>query len=143
MGGPSLHPIQMEASRRRSLYFVHSHNDHHKFLSLFDDANVLECYRRTESIVPQQALAMSNSQFAADMAERIAARLQREYAGASDAEFIRGAFALVLGGRPNAEELAACEESLARLRSLPGGEAHSRVRIVQALLNHNDFVTIR
>src|SRR5207253_11111809 len=75
MGGASLDPVQMEASRRRSLYFVHSHNDHHKFLSLFDDANVLECYRRTESIVPQQALAMTNSQFASEMAGRIGTKL--------------------------------------------------------------------
>ena len=40
------------------LYFFHSHNEHNKFLDIFDDANVLECYRRTESIVPQQALAL-------------------------------------------------------------------------------------
>ena len=40
------------SSRRRSLYFFHSHNDHQKFLSTFDDASVLECYRRAESIVP-------------------------------------------------------------------------------------------
>ncbi len=148
LGGASLDPVQMEDSRRRSLYFVHSHNDQHKFLSLFDDANVLECYRRSESIVPQQALAMSNSQFASDMAERIAARLQREYAQASDAEFIRGAFAAILGSLPNADELAACEESLARLQSLPGQDAgakssRARARLVHALINHNDFVTIR
>src|SRR5262245_4141550 len=52
MGGPSI-PVTDESSRRRGLYYVHSHNEHQKFLSIFDDANVLECYRRAESIVPQ------------------------------------------------------------------------------------------
>ena len=64
-GGPSI-PVNDEASRRRSLYFVHSHNEHQKFLSMFDDASVLECYRRAESIVPQQALALENSPLATD-----------------------------------------------------------------------------
>jgi hypothetical protein len=52
MGGPSVDPAADELCRRRSIYFVHSHNDHQKFLSLFDDASVLECYRRSESIIP-------------------------------------------------------------------------------------------
>src|SRR5207244_12759684 len=56
LGGPSV-PAADETSRRRSLYFVHSHNEHNRFLSMFDDANVLECYRRAASLVPQQALA--------------------------------------------------------------------------------------
>src|SRR5205085_4486546 len=63
LGGPSI-PITQEDSRRRSLYFFHSHNEHQKFLSMFDDANVLEGYRRAESVVPQQALAMENSPLA-------------------------------------------------------------------------------
>src|SRR5262249_3545298 len=62
-GGPSIDVTAQADSRRRSLYFVHSHNDHHKFLMQFDDAGVLECYRRTESIVPQQALTLTNSKF--------------------------------------------------------------------------------
>ena len=32
-----------------------------EFMDLFDGANVTECYERTVSIVPQQALAMANS----------------------------------------------------------------------------------
>ena len=32
-----------------------------QFLATFDGPNVLECYRRTESVMPQQALAMANS----------------------------------------------------------------------------------
>src|SRR6185436_412574 len=70
IGGPSI-PVTVE-SNRRSLYFVHSHNDHQKFLMQFDDAAVLECYRRTESIVPQQALTLANSKFALAMADAVA-----------------------------------------------------------------------
>ena len=50
---------------------MHSHNEHNKFLSAFDDANVLECYRRAESIVPQQALALENSKLALSAGDKI------------------------------------------------------------------------
>jgi hypothetical protein len=149
LGGPPLPLAVEETSRRRSLYFVHSHNDHHKFLMMFDSASVLECYRRSESIVPQQALALSNSKLALGTAEKVAARLGRELGAAGDAEFVRAAFETVLAGAPTAAELAACEQALARLRELPGqGQqadpaARARVTLVQALLNHNDFITIR
>ena len=46
---------------RRSLYFRASKEKKMQFLSLFDSANPVECYRRSESIAPQQALAMANS----------------------------------------------------------------------------------
>ena len=59
LGGPSVDANS--DSRRRSLYFKHSRDDQDKFLKMFDDADLLQCYRRSESIVPQQALALSNS----------------------------------------------------------------------------------
>jgi hypothetical protein len=144
-GGPPV-PVADEASRRRSLYYVHSHNDHNKFLSMFDDAGVLECYRRAESIVPQQALALENSKLALSASARIAARLGQQ---GSDAEFVRAAFETVLAGAPTAAEQAECERALARLTDLarkhnhadPAGRA--RANLVHALLNHNDFITIR
>src|SRR6185369_1787955 len=111
MGGPSI-PVNNDASRRRSLYFVHSHNDHQKFLSMFDNASVLECYRRAESIVPQQALALENSRLAMTAAEKIAQRLTSKLGSASDAQFIRAAFETVLGSRPTAEEQVECERAL-------------------------------
>src|SRR6202035_6061022 len=66
MGGPSI-PVADEGSRRRSIYFVHSHNEEQRFLGVFDDASVRECYRRSESIVPQQALALANSKLTLSM----------------------------------------------------------------------------
>ncbi len=149
MGGPPVPLAQQETSRRRAMYFFHSHNDHHKFLDLFDDANVLECYRRSESIVPQQGLALWNSGFALRMAGKITERLQKQLGSADDAAFARGAFELVLGTSPTPEELTISLESLEELRtalkSLPEAERtrRARMQLVQALVNHNDFVTVR
>jgi hypothetical protein len=149
MGGPPLDPVKQEASRRRSLYFAHSHNDEHHLLSMFDEASVLECYRRQESIVPQQALALSNSKFALDMAAQINKNLHDRLGDASNAEFVRAALATMLASSPTHEEQAECEQALARLTGLLKLQGKSdpvrraRADLVLALLNHNDFITIR
>ncbi|MBY0512909.1 MAG: PSD1 and planctomycete cytochrome C domain-containing protein [Gemmataceae bacterium] len=145
-GGPPVPLAAQDASRRRSLYFFHSHNEHNKLLGIFDDANVLECYRRTESIVPQQALALSNSRFAQTTAGKINDRLHARLGDVNDAKFVTAAFELILGGAPTADELRACEEALAELRAaLPEADRTKRARlqVVAALVNHNDFVTVR
>ena len=147
-GGPSI-AINDEGSRRRSLYFVHSHNDHQKFLSTFDDANVLDCYRRAESIVPQQALALENSSLATAMAGKISQRLAAARPNAADSDFLRAAFVTILSVEPTSDELATMSEilnrmtELARAKKRPNPEALARTNLVQTLLNHNDFITIR
>jgi hypothetical protein len=148
LGGPSV-PITDEASRRRSLYFVHSHNDHQKFLSTFDDASVLDCYRRAESIVPQQALAMENSALVTATAVKVTQRIAAARPNATDSDFIRTAFATVLSVEPTADEQSAMAEllhrmtELARAKHRPNPESAARANLVQTILNHNDFVTIR
>ena len=107
IGGPSI-PVSDDQSRRRSLYYVHSHNEHQKFLSMFDDASVLECYRRAESIVPQQALALENSELASELALKIAARVSAMPAIDTDDSFVRAAFQTVLTVDANEQEIAAC-----------------------------------
>src|SRR5207248_7491098 len=111
IGGPPV-PVTDEASRRRSLYFVHSHNEEQKFLSMFDNASVLECYRRAESIVPQQALALENSRLAWTSAEKIAQRLVEELGDGTDAAFLQAAFETVLDASPTEQELAECAAAL-------------------------------
>jgi hypothetical protein len=146
-GGPSV-PVN-EESARRGLYFVHSHNEHQKFLAMFDDASVLECYRRAESIVPQQALALENSPLASAMAERIARRIVAANPGASDRDFLRAAFLTVLSVEPSEAEQLALTEAFGRLveaarrEGRAGPETRARTNMVHALLNHNDFVTVR
>lgn len=143
-GGPAVPLAQQTTSQRRSLYFFQSHNEHNPFLGIFDDANVLECYRRTESIVPQQALALSNSRFAMGIATKIADRIKAP----NDENFIAIAFAHILGALPGNDELKVCLDAMDEFRRLAPGtkelkDQTARVRLIHSLLNHNDFVTIR
>lgn len=148
MGGPSI-PVNDDKSRRRSLYYVHSHNEHQKFLSMFDDASVLECYRRAESIVPQQALALENSSLAGEMAGKIAVQIEKRLPGLSDEAFVQECFRLVLSADPNSDETAASIDAIRQLTSAAvaanreNPQHHARTGFLLALLNHNDFVTIR
>ncbi len=144
-GGPPLDP--KKPSLRRSLYFTHSRDDPDKFLSMFDDADILQCYRRPESIVPQQALALANSAVSIGMAEKIATRLPRSGEGRD--LFLEAAFKLLLGRSPDENELAECNTYCTEMAALetvttaPDPEELIRSRFVHALLNHNDFVTVR
>jgi hypothetical protein len=148
MSGPPI-PATHELSRRRSVYFTHSFNDRNQFLSTFDSASVLDCYRRSASIVPAQALALSNSRVALIMAAEISARLHDRPGSTSGSQFAQSAFEAVLASRPTPAELAECERALAELTELlkDRGEANAgrraREALVRALLNHNDFITIR
>lgn len=149
LGGASVPLGEQDASTRRSLYFFQSHNDHNKFLAQFDDANVLDCYRRTQSVVPAQALTLSNSKLAITAAEAIATTLEKRLGKIEDEQFITAGFELLLGATPTVEERAACTEAVAEWKSLlsdqkhPNPAAKARRNLVGALLNHNDFVTVR
>ena len=129
-GGPPVTPSP--DARRRSLYFFHSRDGRSKFLSTFDDADVFACYRRSESIVPQQALAMMNSQTATAAAKQIAATFSSDM---NSGEFVRAAFMKILAREPAEAELA---ESLSYLRDEP-----RREYFIHALINLNDFLVIR
>lgn len=132
LGGPSIDPAKAETSPRRSLYFIQNADVEHRFLAVFDNSNVLECYRRNESVVPQQALALTNSRLSSDCANALAALLAKVDAVA----FIDQAFLAILGRLPLESE---------RLASFEGFHAlnEDRSLFLQALLNHNDFVTLR
>ena len=45
---------------------------------MFDSPNVTDCYRRSETVVPQQALAMVNSSLTLAQARRLAAAMAKE-----------------------------------------------------------------
>ena len=130
LGGPTLDPVKLETTARRSLYFNQTANEQNLFLGVFDNANVLECYRREESVAPQQALALVNSRLSHDCATALARRL----APLDDRSFVRESFLAVLGRSASAEEDQTCLTSLTEL---------SRPLMLQALFNHNDFVTVR
>ena len=156
IGGPSVPMNQQADSLRRSLYFFHSNNERNLFLTTFDEALVKECYRRDQSIVPQQALALSNSRLVLDSAVRIAERIGREGQGGrvEEQEFIEQAFQQILGIRADESMVGASRRAMERWRSLPEGGIGQgssipdrimpdRIMLVWSLLNHNDFVTLR
>ncbi|MBL9122877.1 MAG: DUF1553 domain-containing protein, partial [Planctomycetaceae bacterium] len=170
-GGPDLDHEQGFTSRRRSVYFRHASEKQMLFLKLFDTASVNECYRRSESIVPQQGLALANSPLAIERARHTAARLAEAHGAGADLEFVVGAFEHILSRRPTEAEqseclafLAAQHTALAANSAAPstdspstaatpdavGGGAPSadprqraRESLILVLLNHHDFVTIR
>jgi hypothetical protein len=162
LGGPDLDPETGLTSTRRSLYFRHAKEKRVTFLRLFDSSNVQSCYRRSESIVPQQALALANSPLSFAQARRLAGTLSD--GRADDPSFVNAAFRLVLGRDPTPEERSECVTFLAaqarkladrpRLTPFPAGPKtpvppskdpgqRAREGLVHVLMNHNDFVTIR
>jgi hypothetical protein len=165
MGGPELDEAMGEISRRRSLYFTHTPNSQMLFLTLFDGGNASECYERYESIVPQQALALSNSKLSLTMARLLTAKLLDRAAGSGDeAGFIDAAFERILSRPPTEEERRMSGEFLlaqgalftdpSRLTTFRAAEksevaaaedpaVRARENLVHVLLNRNEFVMIR
>jgi hypothetical protein len=135
-GGPDIDYADGEKNSRRSVYFRHAYEKQMTFLLLFDAASPNECYRRTESIVPQQALALANSSLVHTQAVKLAEILQAETQGQSPDTFITQAFEQILGRPPWNDELTACREFLST------GD-HAARDLIQVLMNHNDFVTVR
>jgi hypothetical protein len=167
-GGPEIPESEAQSNLRRSLYFRSTPNEKAGLLETFDAANPNECYRRQESVVPQQALALMNSCLALDHARLLAGRLSND-AGEGDTEdvrasFITAAFETLLNREPTPSEVAACQAFLDRntttvaaanlavfsasgdsSQRAPATVAYLRARenLVHVLLSHNDFVTIR
>jgi hypothetical protein len=150
LGGPTIDPV-LEMSPRRSLYFTQSMDLHERFLSMFDAPDVLQCYRRDVSVLPQQALALANSRVTLQMAGNLAARLDRETlapGGAARAQaLVQSAFRCILTREATPDEQTACVDFLRRADTLlpaePGRDRRAFESLVVALLNHNDFITIR
>jgi hypothetical protein len=161
MGGQEIDHHQGLTTPRRSLYFQHAAEKQMEFLKLFDGPGVGECYQRKESVLPQQALALANSELTRKHAQLLARRLEAQ---ASDATaFTTAAFEQVLSRPPTADELAEClaflTEQSQRSSEAQGGQTESghqgkrslvvdstpraRESLVHVLLNHHDFVTVR
>ncbi|WP_372726357.1 DUF1553 domain-containing protein, partial [Novipirellula sp.] len=119
------------------------------FLTMFDDADLMQCYRRSESIVPQQALALSNSELALTASQQIADRISGDNPDASFDQFVERAFVALLARSPSSEEVDHCAEFGQQIAELHSGATASelssrmRARLVHVLINHNDFISIR
>jgi len=167
-GGPEIPETEAQSVLRRSLYFRNTPNEKVGFLETFDVANPNECYRRQESVVPQQALALMNSSLTLDQARLLAEKVSAE-AGTHDIPatrdaFITIAFQTILSRIPDKRERAACQRFLEHntgtvqssdLAMFPAGgqppgrapaavpHLRARENLMHVLFSHNDFVTIR
>ncbi|MBC7815312.1 MAG: DUF1553 domain-containing protein, partial [Planctomycetaceae bacterium] len=135
-GGQELENSEALTTFRRSLYYSVFPEQGGKSAmgELFDAPDALECYRRTRSIIPQQALALTNS----DLVHRVSAAVAESVAEPATERFIIAAFERILSRPPTPAETAACSQFLTN-----PADTRSRESLVRALLNHNDFVTIR
>ena len=185
MGGHEIDHKEGMTSRRRSLYFAHHGEEKMEFLELFDAANACDCYKRTSSVQPQQALALSNSELTKSLSRALQKRLWEKTVTeivnvdsraententntdpgqavpvsleTLDAEkknrFVALAFLQILNRESRNVEMAASlsflEQQTARLMPATGTDAafdpavRARENLVHALMNHNDFVTVR
>lgn len=157
MGGHEIDHKEGMTSRRRSLYFAHHGEEKMEFLELFDGANACDCYKRTSSVQPQQALALTNSELTTSLSRILASRLWGKIGASREAtsdEFIRLAFLQVLNREPREAEFMASkvflQEQSSRLVAAKkessadfDAAVRSRENLVHALMNHNDFVTVR
>jgi hypothetical protein len=148
-GGPELESSEVLTTARRSLYYSCHPEEGGKgpFGELFDGPDANDCYRRSRTVVPQQALALANSTLVHEQSAKIVklvaedlAKDRQDDAGA----FVDLAFERVLSRLPGSEERRLC---VAFLRAAESGDAEARDArrrgLVRALLNHNDFVAIR
>ncbi|MCA9008177.1 MAG: DUF1553 domain-containing protein, partial [Planctomycetaceae bacterium] len=169
-GGPDLPIAMAEDGTRRSIYYRYARNDRMLFLTMFDAPSAEECYRRHETIVPQQALALFNSKLAFDRADEIAQAITARVGESSPVDFVHAAFELLLGRAPTEHEQRTALEGLESLMSveqvaeapaaqtppssgdekiLTAQQANASARerasaaFIHVLFNHNDFVTIR
>jgi hypothetical protein len=163
-GGPELDHAKGLSAPRRSVYFRSAPEKQMLFLQLFDMAAPTECYERRESVVPQQALALANSELTVREARRLARRMLGDKAG-DPAAYISAAFERVLTRAPTGDELQTClgflDQQSGRFAAQPNGfgdttadaadlakpsaepATRARENLVHVLLNHHEFVSIR
>jgi hypothetical protein len=161
-GGPDIDHKLGLTSKRRSIYLRLAAEKEVEFLKIFDGPSVTECYERKPSVVPQQALALANSELALAQARLLARELSAGTEGDS-IRFASLAFRRILARRPSQDEAQLCADFLSlhteraeRQHELmpaslkvdeqkvsPDPARRARENLVLVLMNHNDFVTVR
>ncbi|MBL9173353.1 MAG: DUF1553 domain-containing protein [Verrucomicrobiales bacterium] len=147
MGGPDIDHREALTSVRRSIYLRHAAEKQAEFLQIFDGAGVTECYERHPSVMPQQALAMGNSELALRQARSLATTLATE-SGGDEGRFVERAFQRILARRPTPAETRECRDFLeapipAGVSAAERAAQRTRENLILVLLNHSDFVTVR
>ena len=171
MFGPDIDHAKGQSVFRRSLYFQHAYEKQMTMLVLFDAAGPNECYRRSESVIPQQALTLANSTLSVSQARKLANQLcgtltrdRRKDSDGLTTLFIRLAFQQTLSRSASLAEIAMCRDFLERQSELLADpesltefsskssasvaaakdpELRAMQNLIHVLMNHNDFVTVR
>lgn len=147
LGGPEIDHTLGLTSRRRSLYLRLAAEKEVPFLKLFDGPSVTECYERRPSVMPQQALALANSELTLAESRRLAQSLQKR-TGDDPTRFINEAFLQILSRQPTQQEREMCLTFLSKAPVKPKDTSQqpgqsARENLILVLFNHNDFVTVR
>ena len=140
-GGQPLSNADAATTYRRGLYYetFPEAGGSSQFAELFDPPDPTECFRRTATIIPQQALAMSNSELVHSACGDLVQRIGMEQA---DDEFVRAAFLNILSRLPEEDERRLALQFLSAGNTSEKASPR-RESLVRVLFNHNDFLTIR
>ena len=147
IGGKVFPSAEAATGMRRTIYYRYARDDKFKMLESFDPAGVEECYRRHETIAPQQSLALANSRMVQDLSGAIGRRLSSK----SHPAFVDAAYETILGRAPSDNErsltIEACEALVSQLvkQGLEATAARQQAHghVAHVLVMHNDFLIIR
>lgn len=168
-GGPELERAEADKTRRRSLYISHHGEGRAALMETFNAANPTECYRRIETVVPQQALAIVNDVMTLEASRALAHKLWEQILAAVPAKqdreraFIDAAYEQLLTRLPKPQERDASLDFLKRQikvyqsarstreslgdaeenRPSDNPEMRARESLVHALYSHHDFISVR
>ena len=150
LGGVEIENKDALTTTRRSLYYsVHPEYGGKSALGeLFDAPDPLYCYRRVSSIVPQQALALTNSELVHESSVAIVKAWQ-DSGGGSAEQLVFYLFEQILSRQPTQAEIQVCLSALQKQQQLapqpdsPEANTRAQESLARILINHNDFVTIR
>lgn len=160
-GGIELENKDSLTTNRRSLYYSSHPESGGKSVigELFDAPDPLDCYRRSTSILPQQALALTNSELVHQSSVAVVQAWEAANPATQNGDggesldaaerFVVNCFLQILCRAPSDDELRICREILGQQQQLAPDPQSARA-ITQAresfariLMNHNDFVTVR
>jgi hypothetical protein len=133
-------PVDLDGSRRRSVYLPVIRDHLPDVLEQFDVANPnLVTGDRDVTNVPLQALYLLNGAFVQEQARALAQRVMKEKGKAAAAEQVKHAFVLCFSRVPDVEEMKLAEEFL---KAVPEGEGkveETMTALCQALLSSAEF----
>ena len=133
---------------RRSVYIYSKRQLLFPLLELLDAPTTTDvCDRRTESIVPTQALLMMNDDFVNDQAGKLAARVKKEAGVAADKQAERALW-LAFSRAPSAERVTdavafmkkQAETHQAGGRGTEAAETEALIDLCHVLFNCNEFI---